>query len=635
MRCTECSLSKTATQEVEGTGPVNTDTPIMLIGEVPGEDEDKRGVPFVGIAGQQVLDPILKAVGLDRRKIWIFNVLRCRPQNNNIDSPEAKDGLGICPGLFLFPAIEELRPKIIVTLGAISSNLLLGSKRGTRLADLRGRPVEKSFGEHTCYVMPSYHPASLLPGRNPANYQILLEDMHRAVSWLNGAQVVIAEKYRTLKSRTMVDKFFDWMHNGEMNDFIYDVEAQVYDANSKRPNIYKDKILGISISWRAGHAVYLPLRTRPAFSYELESYWGEDQDYVVGRLKKALETNISKGGQNAKYDNMILECDLGIKVSGYSFDTMIASHLLDENRMSHALDEQVRIHIPEKSGWKGMAQKGDMASLSLDTIAQYCCLDADLELRLRDIYAERLCKYPQFEHLFYHHCIPYQRTLQRMELTGAPVDVSAVIKLKADLEAEITKAEIRMRKVFGSTVNVDSPTDVYLALKQNGVDVTALEETDDDDVPILDAKGNPKISTKKAMLGSLSQSSGLVQLIMNTRVLQKMLSTYVIPIERFQINNRIHGSFKITGTKTGRISSSEPNLQNIPRGGELDNISHVWGKRVKSVYCAQAGWKLIQGDFSQMDVGVGPRFSERVQVCFAWLHRFQSFLSTPRSSPCP
>lgn len=597
MTCQACPLHKTATHQVKGVG--RGTVPIMFIGEAPGDDEDKQGRPFVGQAGQAVYIPMLKRMGLARKDVWTYNVVGCRPPKNDISSESAKVALKTCPQQFLFPAIERLQPEVIVCMGATAIKVVMGI--GKSLKTVRGLTQEQWFGNHKALVMATYHPASVLPGRAPGNRSVLFEDMRRAV-YLVDHHKVIKNNYTILDTPGKVDDFFTGFLNAKIRRLVYDVEAQTEKAGTVNPRT--DKILGISLCWKSGNSVYIPLRHRPPFSYDVKPFWGSYQDTVLHYVKRALESVIPKGGQNGKYDNKILENDLGIVPANYEFDTMLASHLIDENRLSHSLDEQVRIHFPEFRGWKSVAEHSDMASMTLPDIGGYCNKDADLTHRLWEYYAD--CRFkdsPEIEKLHQEYAMPLQRVIQAMEQRGAPVDVERIPVLMDEMEAKLQQLEIDMRLQFGRTVNPDSETDVIFALQDEGVDLSALHVITPSGEVETDDKGNPVLTTGRAHLEAIAADSPLAQLILDTRTISKLYSTYVSPIKRMAIDGYIYGSFLVHGTVTGRLSSRDPNLQNIPRGGsDINDLRQVWGKKVKGLYWAPPGFKLLQGDFSQMEV---------------------------------
>lgn len=578
--CTDCPLSETATQRVCGVGPKRRpEIPIMFVGEAPGKEEDKEGRPFVGVAGKDVFNPMLHFFKLTRKKCWIFNVLLCRPPDNKIASKEGKAAVKICPGRHLFPAIAKHKPVVIVAMGATAIKVLL-NEMGV-IKDKRGIPQQVTIEGHECVVIPTYHPAALIPSRNPQNKYLLYADVDRAINIATRGYKPIKERYWCLDTLKAIKAFMAFIRRKNIKLTSYDIESQLNDPDVG-VDVHRDKVLGISFSWADGKAAYIPIRIRPVFSYSLEPFWGDNQDFVIDQLKILLENNVfkvDKGGQNKKYDNKVLYNDLGVIVRNVKFDTMLASHALDENQMSHALDEQVRIFIPEKRGWKSAVDVKDMAATPLSTIAHYCNTDADVERRLCGIHNRRLRRYPKLRKTFFNYVMPLQDTIQRMEQLGAPVDMRAVKKLSEDLDKERRKLELKMRKSFGRTVKVDSADEVLTALYDEGVDLSLLEEKDFNGNNVLDNKGRKKYKTDRNHLEVLGVESKLAQIVLDKRAVDKLKSTYVDPIMRKAIDGWIHTSFLLHGTVTGRLCIDGNTLLETSEGTfsvfDLDLTKHT------------------------------------------------------------
>lgn len=603
--CRECPLREHATNLVPGVGGEKAS--IMLVGEAPGREEDEKGRVFVGRAGRDVLRPILKSLGLKTKDVAIYNTLMCRPPDNNIKHKDAAAALSICPDHSLFPAIKKINPLVIVALGNTSYRILTGERKPMK--DLRGSTATYSMDGVSIPVIPTYHPASALPGRSPRNRSMIEADLRRAVAMTSMGSKTTKEikRYTLVDTIEKANKLFDFV-GGWDGPIVVDLESQSHDPKSDGPDIRRDKILGVGFSWAPGKAAYLPLRIRPLMSYKIKEYWKDNQQHVLDRLKSYLEDkNLSKDGQNFSYDIKMFWFDLGIRTRGFRFDTMLASHILDENQISHGLDEQVSIFVPESAGHKKIVtqQSGykDMAGLDMPDMVEYCCSDCDLTGKLVNIHTSRLEEDPQLMGLMHGYAMPLQRALTRMEIHGAFVDVSAAKRLQSDMRDELRSLELQMRREIGHTVNVDSSGDVIYALQEAGLDITQLEDRDDENNPIRDKKGKTKYTTSREVLEVFADDNPIIPLILDTRAVRKLLGTYVTPIIDKSYDGRIHGNFWVHGTMTGRLSSSDPNLQNIPRGGkDEENVRHVWGKRVKELYVAPKGYDLIQADYSQMEV---------------------------------
>jgi DNA polymerase len=174
--CERCALAATRTQVVVGSGDPDAD--LMFVGEAPGFHEDRQGVPFVGQAGK-LLEGLLGDIGLSRERVYIANVLKCRPPGNRDPQP---DEIEACQG-YLLEQVELIRPRVVCTLGNFATKLLSGSPLG--ITRVRGRPQERTFGSVTLQLYPIYHPAAAL--YTPAMMEMLRADFGRLPELLQGA----------------------------------------------------------------------------------------------------------------------------------------------------------------------------------------------------------------------------------------------------------------------------------------------------------------------------------------------------------------------------------------------------------------------------------------------------------------
>jgi uracil-DNA glycosylase family 4 len=163
-----CPLAATRTKLVFGAGNANAD--LMFVGEAPGANEDKQGLPFVGLAGQ-LLDALLLEIGLDRKDVFVTNVLKCRPPGNRDPQP---DEIEVCKP-YLYRQIDLIEPKVICTLGNFATKLLTGSPLG--ITRQHGRPQKREVGERVLTLFPLFHPAAAL--RTPSVKDLLREDIHK------------------------------------------------------------------------------------------------------------------------------------------------------------------------------------------------------------------------------------------------------------------------------------------------------------------------------------------------------------------------------------------------------------------------------------------------------------------------
>ena len=173
--CTRCPLSETRTNVVFGSG--NADANLMFVGEAPGAEEDRQGLPFVGRAGA-LLTELLEAIGMTRQEVWITNVLRCRPPGNRV--PQPIDIESCQP--YTYRQVELIEPRVVATLGNFATKLLTGSRMG--ITKVRGTPQLRQVGDRTVFLMPLLHPAAAL--RTPSLVDTLREDFAKLPELIDG-----------------------------------------------------------------------------------------------------------------------------------------------------------------------------------------------------------------------------------------------------------------------------------------------------------------------------------------------------------------------------------------------------------------------------------------------------------------
>ena len=342
-------------------------------------------------------------------------------------------------------------------------------------------------------------------------------------------------------------------------------------------------LVGISLAWQAGHAVYIPVRG-PLGAATL------DVELVAEKLGGVLaDENIEKIGQNIKYDIIVL-ARAGMEVAGELFDTMIAAHVLDSSRMTYKLDALVAemlnhrcIPIEEVIG-RGRHQT-TMDAVPVETVAPYAAEDADVTLRLADVLASRLAD-EGLADLMTRLEMPLLPVLVAMERRGVTVDPAALNRMASTLSSRADALRDRILELAGRPFNVDSPKQLAEVL------FTDL------DLPVLKKKKTGP-STDSSVLSELAIAHELPGLVLDYRKLMKLLGTYLKALGQriHPRTGRVHTSFHQAGTATGRLSSSDPNLQNIP-------IRTDEGRQVRSAFVASEGNVLMSADYSQVELRV-------------------------------
>ena len=353
------------------------------------------------------------------------------------------------------------------------------------------------------------------------------------------------------------------------------------------------ELVGISIAVEANQAAYIP------FGHD---YLGApdqlSKDYVLESIKPLLENSeIKKVGQNLKYDMSVL-AQHGIQLQGIAFDTMLESYVLDSVATRHDMDslalkylDQTTTSFTDVAG-KGAAQI-TFNQVPLEEAGPYAAEDADITLRLHDALWPQVCNHPTLEKVFTEIELPLIPVLSRIERTGAKVDDTLLFTQSQELSERLAELETQAWDLAGQEFNLASP-------KQLGeILFTKLE------IPVLKktAKGAP--STKEEVLQELAIEYPLPKVILEHRGLAKLKSTYTdkLPTMINPTTKRIHTSYHQAGTATGRLSSSDPNLQNIP-------IRTAEGRRVRQAFIASPGSKLVAADYSQIELRIMAHLSE-------------------------
>ncbi|UYZ84686.1 DNA polymerase I [Entomomonas sp. E2T0] len=376
--------------------------------------------------------------------------------------------------------------------------------------------------------------------------------------------------------------FDNWLVKLQKAELIaFDTETTSIDAQQA-------ELVGLSFAVKPYEAVYIPVA---------HDYMGAPQqlarDKVLAALKPILENaNIAKVGQHAKYDMNVLS-HYGIDVQGVKFDTMLESYVLDSTASRHDMDTLAQTYLDETTiSFEEVAGKGakqlTFNQVSLEQAVPYAAEDADITLRLHQVLWNKLQQEPSQAKVLTEIEMPLVPVLARIERNGALVDGKLLASQSQELGEKMVALENKAFELAGQNFNMSSP-------KQLGeILYTKLG------LPIISktAKGQP--STAEAVLAELAlQGYELPEVLMEYRTLSKLKSTYTDRLPE-QINprtGRIHTSYHQAVTATGRLSSSDPNLQNIP-------IRTPEGRRIRQAFIAPKGYKLLAADYSQIELRI-------------------------------
>lgn len=410
------------------------------------------------------------------------------------------------------------------------------------------------------------------------------------------------ENYHTVDTERALDLLVAKLESG--NPIVVDVETTDIDA-------MKAELVGIAIGRGGGEAYYIPIdqsgSTRPRSAKETRGQMTFDTQpapaatpspslagsLVIEKLRHIFENpDIPKYAHNAKYDATVL-AEAGVELRGIVFDSMVAAHLIEPSGQSIGLKNlawaKFGVEMTEIEALIGKGKNQiSMADVDIAQVSRYACADVDYTGRLVDLYKPQLAE-RGLDKLFEQVEMPLVPVLVEMERTGVLLDLDFLKQMSENLARRLQELEKQIQEQVGAPLNIASPAQLADAL------FNKLK---------LSTAGLPKtktgqISTAAEVLESLRDAHPVVGLILEHRELSKLKGTYAdaLPALVHPRTGRVHTDYNQTGTVTGRVSSSNPNLQNIPIRTEL-------GRQVRRAFIAPPGNQLISADYSQVELRV-------------------------------
>ena len=376
-------------------------------------------------------------------------------------------------------------------------------------------------------------------------------------------------------------EFLQWLGLLEAaNLFAFDTETTSLDYMVA-------ELVGVSFSVEAGKAAYVPV----AHDY-LGAPEQLDRDWVLQQLKPLLEdASKHKVGQNLKYDQSVL-ARYDIALRGIAFDTMLESYVLNSVATRHNMDALAQKYLDYKTiSYEEIAGKGvkqlTFNQIELEKAGPYAAEDADITLQLHQAIWPQLEKEPTLKKVFDEIELPLVDILSRMERQGALIDAHLLGQQSQEMGTRLAELEIKAHDMAGKAFNLSSPKQLQEILFDQ-LELPVIKKT---------PKGQP--STAEEVLQELALDYPLPKLILEHRSLSKLKSTYTDKLPQL-INGatgRVHTSYHQAVTATGRLSSSDPNLQNIP-------IRTPEGRRVRQAFIAPEGYTLVAADYSQIELRI-------------------------------
>ena len=477
----------------------------------------------------------------------------------------------------VYDNLDALRPSVARKLKEHKDNAYLSRELVTIKTDVEVGTSIKNFRYE------GYEARNLREIFSELEFEKLLNDIGVSHQPSEG-KLVRYDSYETVFEEESLNRVISMIE--EAGELSIDLET-----DSKLP--MNAGIVGFSLCPAPGQAFYVPVGHVGTIEAEKQM----KLESALSMLKPVLESgDINKTGQNIKYEMLVLR-NHGVTLRGIYFDTMLAAHLLDASRGSYKLDELSRTELGHRMiSYDDVTGKGkfrkNFSEVDIETATRYSCEDSDVTLILSRKFLETLRQEGLWD-LYRENVLGLLPVLRDMEFTGVSVDTAILEKMSEEFEKDLSSIETEIYEKTGEKFNINSTKQLSQVLFEK-LRLPARKKT---------AKG--AFSTDSEVLRDLSTIHEVPRLILRHRFLSKLKSTYIDQLPRLihPATGRIHTSFNPTGTSTGRLSSSNPNLQNIP-------IKTEDGKRIRKSFVAKDNCLILSADYSQIELRLLAHFSK-------------------------
>ncbi len=400
-------------------------------------------------------------------------------------------------------------------------------------------------------------------------------------------QFNIEEPITTIRRDTVYQGILTKKEFEALLDRLSQAEVTAIDTETTSLNYMQAEIVGISVAIVSNEAYYIPL---------MHEYDGVpkqlDREYVLQKLKPWLEDKEAKKiGHNLKYDSHIF-ANHGIELNGTDFDSMLESYVLNSTATRHNLNAVAKRYLNlDTTSYEDVAGKGakqiGFNQVSLEDAIHYAAEDADVSFQLHQTLHPKLMEINSLAKLYTDMEAPLLKVLQTIERNGVLIDESMLQKQSDQFAITLKELESKAYSLAGAEFNLNSPKQLQEILYDK-LSLPILKKT---------PKGQP--STAESVLQRLAEDFPIVQTILNYRTTAKLKTTYTdkLPLMVNQDTGRVHTSYHQAVTATGRLSSSDPNLQNIP-------IRTVEGRRIRQAFIAPKGFQILAADYSQIELRI-------------------------------
>jgi DNA polymerase-1 len=523
----------------------------MVIGEAPAFRKEKDK-PFQGDAGK-ILDKLLIESDVSRDEIYITNIVKCRPPGNR--KPKVKE-IEAC-NFWMQKELERVNPKFLLLLGASAAKLIGIDK----VMETRGKFIKK---DRVYFI--TFHPGAIL--RDESKLPLLRSDFKRFFEAAKIQKIPEIQKINLniINSDRVFKKFLNELTL--TNKVAFDIET-----THLSPWIADSAIISMGFGLRDKQYV-LPFQHREGYLYRNKR--GQQDAARAVELFLKDRTVIT---HNGKFDTLWTKVKFEIDIQ-VTHDTMMMSHLLDENT-PHGLKYLAEVHLGAQNYDLEVEEK--TGGTSLKKLAEYNGLDVYYTRMLFNKLIKELKQDPALFRFYKKVIMPAVRAFRDIEYRGVYVDENKLHQAQLFLQSEIVKWGKELDK-YRKNINWNSTKQLsqflFKELNLNPLDITPGGD----------------YSTSESVLQRLDHP--VVKFVLNYREAYKMLNTFISSWLEKRVDNRLHPTFKLHGTVTGRLSCEEPNLQQVPRN-----------PKIRSLVCAPEGYTFVEADFSQIELRVAAMLS--------------------------
>lgn len=590
LKCAACALCETKelrSNQMPGTGAYSPT--YMIVGFAPGREDDRLGAPMTGANGR-LLHRLLREARIDKSDCYITNCLKCCPYEKNVTDTHWKK----CQD-YLITEINQRKPKVIIAAGAKAMTWLT-EQRGISKLRKKGLPCTLPV-DYDVMVFPIRQPMSLVHAKDESERQqlhdLLVEDLAFIREQVEQGTLHrggdIETDYQYASTKDDIDRFFYEFSQHQ----ALSCDLETGDVHFKKQLFpgQNSKIISIGFSYGKGVGRAIPLYARGITT----PFWWPDgfvEEYINPRLQEIFRTKTVWGQNFVSFDQKWIRRHLKIDYCKIDFDTMLAHYLLDEERGGHGLEQQALIGT-SMTPWKKEFTLEDTVQM-----CRYLCKDVDAGYRLRQVWEPQLN--PLQLWLLRELLIPLGNILMDVEYRGVRIQTDNLNRMDEYFRRRISEEISDLKKhpavrAFELSKNSEFSPDSapqVAELMEHFLKLKAVKRTE-----------GGKYSTDKEVLDHYG-SHPVVSSIKTVRQLRKLHSTYCVNFaEKSAEDGRIHTTYNLHGTVTGRPSSENPNLMNIPREGTAAKVMED-SKAIKGAFAASENCCILQADYSQIELRV-------------------------------